>query len=217
MSDPVTPGAPAPAIAQVPPAAPAAAPLPPAPGERPDPEWLNPRLEQAARAERAKVLAELGVTDPTAAKRALDEARTAAEANKSETEKVATRIKQLEAEAESGRAATATVRTYADAELAKLTDAQRTAVKAVAGEDANRSLSAIAALRPTWATVAAAPAAALAPPATPPASTAPGPAPAPGDISPPDHKAEHSRLKAVNPIAAAAYMNEHADKIYPRA
>jgi hypothetical protein len=244
MSDPVTTPAPiaapepvasvaappvqaAPVTAPAPVAAPVVATPAPAPAEpQADPAWLNPRLEQAKRAERDRILAELGVKDPAQAKAILDAAKAAEEAQKTELQKAREEAASLKARAERATVLEQTIKGRADAELASLTDAQRAAVAAVAGDDSARVLSTIDALKPTWAVaapvVAPAPAAQpapAAPVAAPPVSTSPAPTAPSGNApaSPPDRKAEYLALKAKNPIKAALFLNQHTNEIYPRA
>jgi hypothetical protein len=208
MADTENPNQPAPAPAP-PPAPPAAAPPAAAPAKSDDPAsppWLPERLARAEEQARAKVLSELGVDDPKKAKDAIAAAKKAEDDAKSTAEKLgeATKdAKRAQGEAERLRAITTE---YAARMMVGLTDAQRDAVKKIAGEDPGAQLQAITALAPTWA--AAIPAPAAAPPvAAPPASTAPPPnAPppaAPG--APPDHRQVYTALEAKNPFAAAAY------------
>jgi len=196
-------------------------------GYDPDnPPWLKGRLDSAGQ----KVLEDLGVTDPAAAKAALAAANKAAEDAKSiEQKRVEAELRATQAE-ERIKALTGSVRTIVDTRLAGLTELQRKTITDLEDTDPEIQLELITKLEPTWAAIAAAssaPAATGAPPAataapradvTPPANTAPaGGSPPPAVGSPPDHKAEYQRLKAKSPVAAAAYMNQHADKIYPRA
>jgi hypothetical protein len=122
-----------------------------------------------------------------------------------------------------------TVKARADLELAGLTDVQRAAVAAVAGDDSARVLSAIDALKPTWgsapatqtvATPVVAPTTPVAPaPVAPaPAATTSPPPTAPGSAtgSPPNRKAEYEALKKTSGVAAAAYLNRYERDIYPR-
>lgn len=171
-------------------------------------------------------MAELGVTNRDELKAAVAAQKAAADAQKNaEQRALEAGQRATTTEAELARYKNA-VASQATAELAGLTEAQRTAVVAVAGDDHARQLTTIVALRPTWATSApVAPAAAPATPATPaapaqpaaPATTAPpaNSAPAPTNESPTDHKAEYARLKATNPFAAADYLNRNHAAIYP--
>lgn len=224
--------APAPAVAVVAPAS--VTPAAPAAGVAADgtvdPSWLNPRLERERATERGKLLKELGVTDPAAAKQILADAAAAAEAKKTAEQRAneaGTRATALEAENVRLREATTT---YANAQMAALTVEQQTAVRAIAPDtDPAGQLRTIAALAPTWGkpaaptatasgTLPAAPATTLAPTtATPPASgTAPPAGPAPGSVSPVDHKAVYADLKSKNPHAASLYLNQHHAAIYPQ-
>jgi hypothetical protein len=211
---------------------PAAAVAPPTPivavADDQNPPWLKGRLERAQK----EALEALGITDPAKAKAALDAAKKAEDDAKSAAQKLGETTTALEAEKARAMSYEAVIKERAASELGTLTADQQAAVRKIA-PDTNPAaqLSAITALAPTWKAIAAAapvataatPATAVAPAATPaaatpPASTAPAlGSPPPATGSPPDHKAEYSRLKTTNPIAAHAYMNEHADKIYPRA
>jgi len=192
-----------------------------------DPNWLKPRLEREAAAAQAKLLKELGVTDPAKAKEILAAAAKAEEEAKSTALRLgetSTKLSAIEQENQRLKEATAT---YASSQLKALTAEQQEAVRRLAPDtDPAAQLNAIHVLAPTWKTAAPAQQQATQtqatelpkPGAPPPANTAPPPnAPPSAAGSPPDHKAEYSRLKSSNPVAAAAYMREHADKIYPRA
>lgn len=193
--------------------------------------WLKPRLERerasTKAAERAALLAEIGVADPAAAKAAVAEAKAAADAKKSAEERALEASQRLtEAQAKLAER-DGTIATIAAERMAALTDAQREAVTKVAGIDPGKQINTIAALTPTWSakpatakTAAelkaeedAAKAAAAAAATTAAGKTAPGQT----VVSQPDHKAEYKRLKASNPVQAAAYLNKHSDQIYPRA
>ncbi len=214
-SDPNTnSGAAAPATAANAPATPVAAPAPvppPAPppsaaaGGEEAPAWLPGRLQREREAAQRALLTDLGVPDLATARARMAEAANAATA--------------------SARSATLeqTIRQRVDVELAGLTDAQRTAVTAIAGTDPARLLSTIDQLRPTWGAPqtpaaaapqpAAAPAAAPAPApaAPPPADTAPGRT-APGGTPPataPTFTAQYQALVKENPFAAAAFYQKH--------
>ncbi len=215
---PVAPAAPPVAVAQV------------ASTTEQEPHWLPARLERervaVEKSTRAAILKEIGVADPAAAaKLVADEAVRVAAAKT---------LEQRAIEAETARdterarvtALSGTVTAIATERMAGLTEGQRAAVTSIAGEDAAAQLKAISALAPTWGAPAAPPATPPAPgvapaapaPAVPPANTAPGPnAPGTAPTSPPDHKAEYKRLKAENPVQAAAYLNANESKIYPRA
>lgn len=214
---PTTETSTAPAQGAAPPAAPAAPPAAPQngaaspPGD--DPSWLAPRLERAKAAERAALLAELGVTDPEAAKTAIAEAAKAAEANKSAEQRAAETAAQLAAEKQERERLFAATRSYADHVLQGLDEAKRTAITQIAGDDPAKQLAAYNALSATWG---AAPAAA--PATTPPANTAPPPnAPPPaGSTSPTDKRAVYEQLSAKNPILAARYGLENPEVFEPK-
>lgn len=180
--------------------APAPAAKPAASSANDEPAWLGPRLER----ERAKVLKDLGIDSPDEAKKAIEAAKAAAEAQKSDAQKRGELESTLKAERAEKQAMAEALGAYAKSQMGALTEAQRNAVAAVAGEDPAKQLKTIEALRPTWAS-AAAPAAPAAPP--PPKDTAPAPA-APKDgapSAPPDAKAIHEALKESNPVLAARY------------
>lgn len=171
----------------------------PAPDANPDPAWLAPRLER----ERSKVLKDLGVESPEEAKKAIDAARAAAEAQKSDAQKRGELESLLKAERAANQEKAAALDAYAKSQMGALTETQRNAVAAVAGEDPAKQLKTIEALKPTWAG-AAVPAAPAAPPVR---DTAPAPA-APKDgapLPPPDAKAIHEELQKSNPVLAARY------------
>lgn len=183
------------------PAAPAAKPTPAAPEE---PAWLGPRLER----ERAKILKDLGVESLDEVKKAVGEAKKAEEAQKSDAQKRGELESTLKKELAEKQALTEALGSYAKSQMGALTDEQRNAVSALAGEDPARQLKTIEALRPTWASAAAV----AAPAATPaPKDTAPAPA-APKEgapLPPPDAKAIHAEMLKTNPIAAARYALEN--------
>jgi len=194
-----------------------------------NPPWLKGRLEQA----KAAALADLGITDPSKAKATLDAAKKAEDDAKSAAERLGETNKALEQEKARVASLTSAVDAIVAERKAALTDDQKAAVNAalaVAGlpdSDSAATLRIITALAPTWKQVAATASTAVTSAhtsvvtpnvPTAPANTAPaGGSPPPAAGSPPDHKAEYQRLKAKSPVAAAAYMNQHADKIYPRA
>lgn len=216
-------GAPAPIVTSPP----AATPPPPLPAVTPpaDPTWLPDRLARAEEQARLKVLEELGVKDPAKAKKLLEDAAKAEEDAKSQGQKLGETTKTLEQERAERERLAGVVKDHAGRQIATLTEAQQSAVRAIAPDtDPAAQLRAIDALKPTWslpAPAATAPGATGAPPppAPPAAGTAPPPTAPPqgGAVSPPDRKAEFARLKATNPQAAAAYLNRYGNEIYPRA
>lgn len=190
------------------------------------PEALKARLDSAKEQARREMLAELGVTDTKDAKAALAELKKRQDAEKTETERLAARVAELEGKAAKAEHATQVASRRAAAELATLTEAQRAYVSKTAGDDPLRQLETIDSMREAGlltTTPAAAPAPAPAPAApaaaTPPAplgSTAPAPsAPAPGQTSPVDHAAVYRSLKQSNPFAASAYLQQHQRQIFP--
>jgi hypothetical protein len=199
--DPVASGK-APAIA----AAPAPAPAPVGePSEKPS--WLDARLER----ERAKVLKDLGIESLEDGKKAIGELNAKREAEKTSAQKAAELEGTLKSTKADKEAMAAALGGYAKTQLASLTDAQREAVAAIAGEDPVKQLKAIEALAPTWKAAAGTPATPSTPaaPGTPkPNDTAPGQS-APNDsnanTSPPDPKAIYAELKKTNPFIAARY------------
>ncbi len=212
----------APAPAQPAPASPpAAAPAPaPAPATPPAPEqepgWIKERLERAKGAAEKALLDQLGVTDPAAAKAAIEAARAAEEANKTAEQRAADAAAKLtQTEADRNRLNTVATE-HAGRMMGVLTEEQQNAVKAIAGDDPAAQLNAIGVLGPTWAKQADAAAAAAAE-ATRVAAAAAGTAPAapqpgggaPG--SPPDTTATYTAMKAKNPFAAAAYGAQHSE------
>ena len=219
---PVAPAAP-------PPAPPAPAPAPPVGGER-EPGWLNERLAQAkknggAEAQSA-LLKELGVTDVAAAKAAIAAAAAAAEANKSELQKAQERATAAEAGAKRATELDAVVSRRATSEMEALTEAQRTTVVGLAGQDAARQLDTIDQLRRGGLITTVAPTPPPSPPAPPaPAGKPPVPAPASttaaGAAPPPagpnnvDHKAVYEAMSISNPVAAAHYLERYAKQIFP--
>jgi translation initiation factor IF-2 len=172
------------------PAAPIAATIPTPTASEPD--WLPKRLEQA--------------------KATIAKAKALEESQKSELQKLNERIAALEPTAKKAADYEQVIAKHADAELAKLTDEQRAAVLAIAGDDKARALSTVEALRPTW--VKAAPAAPAPPP--PPANTAAATAAPTGGLVPTvNHKATWEALKATNPMYAAQYLRAHSADIFP--
>lgn len=194
------------------------------------PEWLNPRLDQAKRSERERVLKDLGIEDLAVAKKAIDDAKTRADADKTASELAAserTKREKAEKELEAYRTAFAT---RADREFATLTPAQQAFVERIAGTDPAKRLATIEDVRALIvATQPAVPAAveqkpepkpgeAAAPtvpstdrkPLPAPASTAAGGASPSGRNAPPvDHLAVLDRLDRSNPIAAGNYYATH--------
>lgn len=205
-------GAPAPAAppaAVLAPTAPATAAAPPAATGEPteDPPWLAGRLARA----KTKALADLGFKDEAEARAALEARRTAEESTKTleqkriEAETLAGKLKQDNAELAAYVAQVATSR------MAQLTDAQRAAVTAVAGDNPKLQLSMIDAFASTWATPSA-------PLAAPPAPPKPGQtaAPAPPPPAPGTPKTDFEKwndLKTTDPVAASLFYQMNSMKI----
>jgi hypothetical protein len=188
--------------AQVVGAGPAAVITPGAPAATPAPEepekhtWLPARLER----ERKAILKELGVETLDDGKKAVSALRAQEEAAKTTAQKAA----ELEASLKTANAEKAAyaeaIGAYAKTQMSALSESQRNAVTALAGEDAARQLKTIEALRPTWASAAQTPA--------PVKDTAPAPS-APKDAgsaaAPSDKKAVYESLLRTNPVVAARY------------
>ncbi len=194
----------------VPVAAPVAAPV-----ADENPPWLAPRLDQARRA----ALAELGITDPTKAKKLLEAAAKAEDDAKTTGEKLGATTAErdaLKSEAERLRSVTAE---WAGRQMMGLTAEQQAAVKAIAGDDAAAQLKTITALQPTWGKPAPLPGSAPivpAPPAPPASGTAPAPnAPGGVTVSQQNPREVYASLQKTNPFAAAQYGLEHAREVFP--
>ncbi len=199
-----------------PPTAPQTAPAAPAtpsvPTQPVDPNWLNGRIAQAKQSAQSDLLKQLGVTDVETAKSAIAAANAAADAKKSADTRAAEATSALEAERAKTASLSAAVKAQADAAIKDLKPEQLAAVQAVAGDDPAKQLTAIAALRPTWATpIVPAPTTQQAP--TAPTNTAPPrSAPTQAAAETVDHAARYGALKQDNPFAAAQYRhaNERA-------
>ncbi len=164
---PSAPVAPPPAALSATAQAPAA--TPPAPDR--EPNWLNDRIAKAKKSAEASLLKELGVESLDDAKKAIEALRAQEEAKKSVEQKAAEYENALKAERERIAKLTDALKAHASAQLASLTEEQRAAVAAIAGDDPAQQLKTIEALRPTWKSGAApATAPATAPVAAPPAA-----------------------------------------------
>lgn len=166
------------------------------------PSWLAPRLARERAQATAQALKDAGFDSPEDAKAAGEERKAEREAKKSVTQ----RNVELEATLKANNEA---MSAYARGQLATLNDVQRAAVAAVAGDDPAKQLLTIEALKPSWAgaAVPAATAVKEAPKDTAPAHSAPKDTG--HSASPPDLKAIHADLKAVNPVAAARFAIEN--------
>lgn len=184
------------------------------------PDALKTRLAEAEAKGQRDLLKTLGVASPEEAARAVADAKAAAEAKRTEAEKLTAREVELaDARKQISEYQTAIDAVWAN-ESVKLTPTQLEAINDVVGADANSAAKTrvLASLRKTWtAPPAPAPAApAAAPPPAPASTTAAAPAPAPaGNTSPTDHKAVFEDLQKTNPIRAAAYLQAHEREIFP--
>lgn len=179
----------------------------------PDQSWLKERLDRSRLSGRKELLEELGITDPAAAKEAIEAARKAAEDQKTLAEKLAEKSTAAEQFAARSKALEATLKSHADAMLAGLSDDQKASIQAIAGEDAQKIVDTVTALK--WGPSALRAESAL-PAKAPVSDTAPSKkAPSEENTSPPDYKSQYEALRASNPYAAAVYMNRYASRIYP--
>lgn len=168
------------------------------------PSWLDARLER----ERKSMLKELGIDSVDAGKKAVDAAKAAEESKRTDAERAAAASKSLESATKENQRLLDAVSSYAKAQLAGLTDNQKAAVAAIAGEDGAAQLKAIEALRPTWATSTSAVPIVPAAKETLPAPNAPkvSGSSSGGEI---DHKAIYAELEKSNPVIAARYAITH--------
>ncbi len=171
-----------------------------------EPHWLNARLER----ERASMLKKFGFESVEEAQASSTELKAKREAEKTSAEKAAEALSRAKKAESKEKSLTEAVGEFANLQMAGLSDDQKAAVSAIAGDDAALQLKAIAALTPTWAKPAQAKA--EAPKAV---DTAP-PANAPSQASTSDtnHKAQYESLKKLNPFAAAAYGLAHSGEVF---
>lgn len=199
-----TPPAPTAAPAIIPAAAPVA---PATTAPEADPPWLAERLSRAE----SQVLKRLGVKDETELKAALEARRAAEESTKSIEQKrieAESRAKKLE-EAVAER--DELVAKMASGRLASLTDAQRSAIEGIAGDDPILQLQLIESFAPTWA--ASTPATPAAPAPARPAQTA---APAPPPPAPGTPKTDFEKwtdLKTTDPVGASLFYQMNSMRI----
>lgn len=224
MPEPTNPNSPPAPAAQPPatPPAPAATPaaVPPAGTLTLTSEQLKERLDRAREGATKDTLTAMGVENIEDGKTGLAEAKKIREAAMTETERLRTQNEELAPKAQRTAQLEKVIADRVAVELAGLTEMQRVAVKASAGDDPARQLQIIDALKPTWATQAAAPAA-------PPPATAPTPPkPNPGNTTPetpspptgeqgtaPDHLAQYELLESKNPMKAAQYRLQNSAAI----
>jgi len=174
-------------------------------------EQLKSRIDRAAKSAQSDMLKSLGVENVDDIKAAIAAKREQEEAQKTLEERLASERQQREAREAELAIYRETVSQQAQQALDGLSDEQRAAVTAIAGDDSAKQLSTLAALRPTWAT------ARDEQPKPPPANTAP-PRSQPndsGNTSPTDHAAEYRRLRTdpAKQAEAALYMNLHSTAI----
>jgi hypothetical protein len=185
--------------------APATATAPAAASPNDKPEWLDARLAQARNA----ALKDAGFESIEDAKKAAKELSDKREAEKSDAQKRGELAKTLEQKDKQLNEMADALKAYAVGQMAALSDAQKAAVAAVAGDDPAKQLKTIEALKPTWASAAAP--AATAKTETKIADSAPGrtmPKEGPSG-SGPDHNAVWAELQKSNPILAARYASEN--------
>lgn len=178
-------------------------------------EQLAERLDRARRDQ----LKQLGAENVDDVKKALDALKAKQELEKTEAQRNADKLVELDKLKARATLLEETTKGRASREFALLTDSQKAAVIAIAGEDYAAQLRAIDVLSPTWAALTPpAPEVVVPPVATTPATTAP-PRAAPADNAQTQAtpKEQYARLKATNPVAAVAYLNLHAKEIYPSA
>ena len=180
-----------------------------APVEAPKPPEA-PKVVEAKPDPLKATLAELlGNVTPERLREILTTGKAAEEARKTDAEKAAAAKAEAELHRTEATALRALVDAQAKAALAGLSEAQRAAVKAVAGEDPAKVLQTVEAMRATWSKTE--------PPVAPAGNSAPNPsAPSPTQPTPAvDHKSKYQALEQVNPFAAAAYLAQHRRDIYP--
>jgi len=165
-----------------------------------EPKWLPDRLER----ERRKILRELGADNVSDVKTALSELKDRRSQELTQLERLQARNAELESAATQRDSLAEMVENQAHGAMARLNEEQRAAVLAVAGEDPQKRLAAIAALKPTWAKneTAMVPA---------PVTTAPTePAPTASSAAPvSNHLATYQNLQRSNPVMAAQYQLLH--------
>lgn len=167
-----------------------------------EPRWTKERAAQ----ERRAFLRELGFESEEQAKAVREAEAARIEASKTLEQKLAEAAAEKTTLASRLQEMEQAVKVNADSVLQSLTQEQQAAVAAITGGDPSRVISAVNALRPTWAAQAAERQAAEQQSAT--TSAASGPTAA-DTSSTVDHKAEYQRLRKENPVAAAEYRFAH--------
>lgn len=173
-----------------------------------DPDWLPARLEQVRRS----VLKELGVENLDSAKAAMAQVIAQQEAQKSAEQKAIEAGAKLEAMTSKVAAYEAALKVHADSRLSALSEEQRRAVNAVAGDDPASQIKTIDLLSPTWSKKpdAITPAAKL-------EDTAPGKKQPDGAlVTPPSARATWEALKTTNPIFADRYLLANQSEIFAK-
>lgn len=206
-----TPDAPQTPVQNPPPAAKTEEPK----AEPKDSAWFNKRIEQAKTSERNALLKELGVANVDEAKAFAKAAKDKAEAEKSATQKADELAKSLEAERAEKATLLASTKEYAARMMVGLTDEQKAAVVALAGEDPAKQVSTIAALSPTWAKGDAKAGDGADKPGV--TNTAPPPGAPNGSTPPPaTPRAAYESIRQTNPFAAAVFGHANPDVYQPK-
>lgn len=161
------------------------------------PAWLDARLEQNRRA----LLKDLGIDNLDEAKELLSQAKAKKEAEKSDAQKRGELELTLKQSNERIAEMHSALSVMAQSQMSTLSDAQRSAVVDIAGDDPAKQIKTIEKLRPTWAQAPSKAAETV-------ADTAP-PRNAPkAEITvdaPEDPREVWAKLKEINPIVAARY------------
>lgn len=169
-----------------------------------EPSWLPERLAR----EQRSLLKKAGFETLEDAQAASSALKAQKEAEKSAADKAAEALIRATAAESNASSLRATVIEFANRELNGLTEEQKAAVNAVAGDDPSAQLKAIAALRPTWAS---APVQSVSVDTAPPAN-----APAPVIAGETNHRAQYEALKKNNPFAAAQYAEAYPQAVYDK-
>jgi transcriptional regulator with XRE-family HTH domain len=192
--------------------------------------WLPERLAQAERKASRELLQKFGAKDADELQAKLAKLTEIERSSMSEIERAKAELEDLKPKAARVAQYETILKARVTAELAELTDEQRSAVETLGGDDPAALMKTIDALKPTWAAQAAAQQAAAtpvqqtpaaqtpaAPQAAPAVDTAPprGSAPADNNTSPPNHKAIWQDLQNKNPFQASAYLRAHQAEIFP--